>query len=398
MLEKKKGVSRRDFFKISGSLGVMGMKFLAGLSFFSCKGNGGVISKNDISFPSLEITGSYYDIGYKTGKAFSKFIHLGFERRKKWFGKLKDYIRNFGSVQYKGLLDSAKHYFPHLVEELRGWADGCGLPFDDLMILNCKPEISAMMKKSSSSGCSTIVVNSPVSFYIGHNEDGPWAYNDLMFMLKVTPQSGVTFLSLSYPGILPGKGPSINNYGIIMTTNYIGCEEWKIGVPRYFLDRAMLEAKTINEAIKIATHEERAYSYHHILASIKEKRVLSLECSLREYSIIEIKDIYYHTNHFVHEKMKSIPQFYEYVAPSSTIRYQIIEEEIKKIGSKAEATPQWIVGTLASHRGSPYSPCLHQYEGLESVTLASSLFDSRNETLYLYKNNPCKRMMMNYRI
>ena len=124
-----------------------------------------------------------------------------------------------------------------------------------------------------------------------------------MFMVKATPPSGVTFLTLTYPGHLMGNGPGINNHGIIQTTNYIGAMKWKIGIPRYFLNRAVLEARSLEEAVKIVTFHNRAFAYHHNIASVKQKRILSIEVTTDNYQVVEPENFYFHTNHLIQKEI-----------------------------------------------------------------------------------------------
>ena len=113
--------------------------------------------------------------------------------------------------------------------------------------------------------------------WLFHNEDGNRAYSDIMFVLKATPPSGVTYLSMVYPGIITGNGPSMNSRGIIQSTNYIGSTKSEAGIPRYILGRAVLEAQDLQEAQEIITMEPRAYPYHHNIGSFHDQRYFSLE-------------------------------------------------------------------------------------------------------------------------
>jgi hypothetical protein len=52
----------------------------------------------------------------------------------------------------------------------------------------------------------------------------------------------VSYIALVYPGIITGNGPSMNSRGIVQTTNYIGSVKSEVGIPRYIIGRAILEA------------------------------------------------------------------------------------------------------------------------------------------------------------
>ena len=101
---------------------------------------------------------------------------------------------------------------------------------------------------------------------LAHNEDGDDRNEGRMFVAKVTPPSGVRFISFVYPGLLPGNGPGFNDRGICQTTNYIEPKEVARGVPRYFVGRSVLEAKSLDEAVSLATCRERCGRAVSVLA------------------------------------------------------------------------------------------------------------------------------------
>ena len=210
-----------------------------------------------------------------------------------------------------------------------------------------------------------------------------------MFMIGATPPSGVSFLALVYPLHLIGNGPGFNDFGISQTTNFIACEESRSGVPRYFLNRAVLETKTIDEAVKMVTHPNRAFAYHHNIGSFKENRLVSVEVTPDKYEVFEPDDIYIHTNHLILDKTKNMPQDQEYLRSSSHVRYDVIEENIKNFRAE-DLTGKTMLDILSSHDRKPYSPCRHPEGNIMGQTLASAVIDLKDSSMTIYKGNPCK--------
>jgi isopenicillin-N N-acyltransferase-like protein len=347
------------------------------------------------SFPMLDVSGSYYDIGYAIGKTFGDSIHRIFRRRADWFKRLKDFAKADPDRYAEKLKIEAKKYYPNLFEELRGIADGARLPFDDIFLLNIKAEINAKMTitervSQDTPGCSTIYLIRDDKKLILHNEDGNAAYKDVMFMLKATPPSGITFLVLTYPGIFAGNGPGMNSHGITQTTNYIASMKWKIGIPRYFLNRAVLEARTLKEAVNIITHPKRAFAYHHNLSSFKTGEALSVEVTPDDYSIYKPRGIYFHTNHHILEGTKELEQDMSYVNSSSMSRYRVIAEEVNELNTLKDVTEKDLLGILSSHKNAPYSPCRHPKGEVKGTTLATAVIDITDASMKIYKGNPCE--------
>jgi len=293
-------------------------------------------------------------------------------------------------------LARAKAHFPAVLEELRGWADGSQVAFYDLVALNLKAELGAMMRagtgpQAECPGCSTLALNHAGRLLLAHNEDGDAAYADLMFLLTVHCEGQPAFTCLSYPGILPGNGPAANSAGLVLTTNYIASTNWRIGVPRYFLDRAVLTAGSLDEAVRIACHPERAFAFHFNLASSTERRILSVETSLDRQAVHEVSGLYVHTNHLVLEETRDAPQDMDYVGSSSQSRYRVLSAWRERVkGLLAGLDGPALVKALASHEGAPYSPCRHPTGQIRGQTLATSLFDLSARRWSLYAGNPCR--------
>ena len=170
-----------------------------------------------------EVSGSAYECGYQSGRHFRKNIQTAFNRRRAWFEPIRRYMQADLDGRCHAFLKSAQQHYPETVEELKGWSDGSEVPFLDLVALNLKAELQAMMKQAQPEcpGCSTIALVTPDQMHLVHNEDGDRAYADLMFLLTIKQPHKPTITSLTYPGILPGNGPALNSAGLVLTTNYI---------------------------------------------------------------------------------------------------------------------------------------------------------------------------------
>lgn len=286
----------------------------------------------------------------------------------------------------------AETHYPNLMEELRGMASGAEIPFKDLFLLNIHAEISTRMttrSESESPGCSTIYWHTDRDRLLFHNEDGHLAYQGLMFMVKATLPSGVTVLTLTYPGFLMGNGPALNSHGIFQTTNFISSSECRIGIPRYFLGRAALEAKTLEQAIRIVTRPERAFAYHHNLGSVQEKKIYSVEVTPDNFQITEPGHLYIHTNHLILDQTRSFSQNWNYVHSSSMSRYMVISESLERLKRSPNLKVGNIMDVLSSHERSPYSPCRHPRGPVKGATLATAVINLSGATMSIYRGNPC---------
>ncbi|MFP4527763.1 MAG: C45 family autoproteolytic acyltransferase/hydrolase [Candidatus Kapaibacterium sp.] len=341
-------------------------------------------------FDYIEAEGSHYDIGYAIGKYCGDTIRAIMKDRAEWLDNILSIEESPSGREFSAdMFDTLEATFPNFILELHGMAEGSGIDFRKIWAMSIKSELEAHGEENP--GCSTIYYNKNGNNWLFHNEDGHDAYHRRMLVLRAKPPSGVSFYTLVYPGIIPGVGPSMNDRGIIQTTNFIGTTRPGRGIPRYFLGRAILEAKSLDEAVEFATMAPRAFPWHHNLASTKTGEYISVE-TLPEGEVGKSnpEDIYLHTNHAIHPRTTSyVHQDLEYKNSSSISRYRVLSKKIEDTGGEI-AKPGVALDWLSSHESRPYSPCRHPEGDIMGRTLATAFFDIGNRTMMIYKGNPCE--------
>lgn len=349
------------------------------------------------SFPCLSVSAaSHFELGRALGQAGAAAIHASLRDRGEWFQELKDFAEARPRERLDPFLAAAEKHFPHLVDELRGLAQGAGLAFRDLFILNLNPELSAIRRDPTPAAydCSSLLYRRRGRVLLAHNEDGANANRGRLLMLRAKLPNGLVILGLVYPGILPGNAPGLNSAGLIHTCNYVAATGWRPGIPRYFLDRAALEARSLEEAIDRVTHPARAYAQNHNLVSLRDQRAVGVEVSPGKFSIAEVDGIYAHANHFLQPSMQAKAQQEQYVAGSRS-RQAVLKEKAEKLLAQKAVRGEDLMRVLSSHRGRPLCPCRHPSWNPGS-TLGSALFEG--PTLRLFKGNPCRRRFTDYRL
>jgi hypothetical protein len=344
-------------------------------------------------FPLLEASGSSYEVGRAIGRRLETQIREGLRRRAAWFDGLRDFAMQDRASRFDPFVDAAREHFPEILDELRGWSDGSGVPFDDLMVLNLKAELSTLRAAGApeTPGCSTVAFAHGGRCLLAHNEDGHRANEGLMFLVRVSRPDRPDFLCLTYPGILCGNGPAVNEAGIVLTTNYIGGLDVRLGVPRYVISRAALDSESLAEAVETVSHPLRAFSFHYNLGSRSEGRILSVETSVDAVATHEVDGLYVHTNHFRLPGMEEVPQDREYVTTSSISRFQVLEAEAARLRDRPEGLDgEAMIGMLSRHERAPYSPCRHPAGEVTGMTLGSALFDVGGGGLRMCYANPCR--------
>ena len=345
-------------------------------------------------FPVVKASGSPFDLGQAIGKATRKQIDTLLKRRSKWFKELKGFALSDRKARIDGFAAAIQKHHPEVMAELRGLARGAGRSLDEIMVLNLQPELAGLKERSSCGECSTFHLVDQNRILLLHNEDDHDANRDLMYLIRARPKDRPAFVSLAYPGVIPGNVPAITSAGIVRTTNYIGASEVRVGVPRYVLGRALLDAKTVEAGLGILTNKEGAYSFHVNLGSEKERKLVSIE--IGPGGIHDVRqtrnEIYIHTNHYILPKMKKVPEISAYVGGSSQSRFQVLKKALGSLPKLPEVKLSNLARLLSSHQAvtQPYSPCRHPKGKVKGRTVATAMFDVLAPTFTLLEGNPCE--------
>ena len=172
-----------------------------------------------------------------------------------------------------------------------------------------------------------------------------------------------------------------------MTTNFIYTRKVCLGVGRYFLDRLAMEARSLDEALRICTHPERAYAFHHVIASASEGRMLAVEVTPTRKSVQTVEGLYLHTNHLVHAALADEPEDAAHVGKSSLSRWRALERWRASRREAGRPHGAELVHALSSHESQPLSLCRHPAGELRGSTLLTALFEGRR--MRVYRGQPC---------
>jgi len=235
---------------------------------------------------------SYYDVGKQIGIA-TKELHREFYNRfvpeLPWEHLIRD------SLPY---LEITQKYFPHLIEEMKGLANGIEMPFERVWAFNCRDEIITSFTEK----CSSVFVKTSSGWVVGHNEDDFWRgfqsgeMRSYYFMISKTI-SGNNMTYLACPFMLGGETVSINSSGIIQTINTLHHSNTQIGVPKNIIARAVAEADSIESVQVIFNTIKRASGYCHTL--LIKNNLYCIESNAQQFEFIQTSDRFVHTNHYL---------------------------------------------------------------------------------------------------
>lgn len=330
-------------------------------------------------FPYLEVSGSYYEVGFKIGGFLKDKIQERIGLRRESTHNYKDYLGQIGP--YK---EEAQKTFPKLIEELRGYADGAGVSFDECFLANTREVfdyyISQWEKRHGPDHCTIVVSLGENKTVVGHNEEDwlPEAIDDL-YVLKANI-NGVSFMGLNYITELSGNSASLNSCGLVQCINTLYSDN-RVGVPRNFLARAVLECTSLDETEKLIEGTKRASGFNHVL--VKDREIRNVETLSRAVGVQRISgQVCAHTNHFLSPKLEP---FEKNSYPGTKRRLKRARELVRPSMKPAE-----MISLLSDSSDSEYPICN------ASETIGSVVIIPEEKEVWVCYGHPCAGEFVKY--
>ncbi len=329
-------------------------------------------------FPYLEVRGTHRDIGHIVGETFRDKIRENVSVRKNTIPEYRD----LRYISQKYFIETL-HQFPRYIEELTATAIAANVGLMDLFFTNTRSLydegiVSEKGELVIHDRCTTVVSFNEKGVIVGHNED--WDIKNIndLYILKATV-GGTTFIGLNYVNELPGTSAAMNNWGLVQGINEVHQKE-KVGIPKNFLARAVLECKTIGQALALLQQVKLDTGYNHVL--IQKDKVANIEIAGGETDIVINKDrAYVHTNH----SLSDLKKHETYYTISSERRFSKASKLIKINMSKTE-----IINILSDHTDETYPICRHD------ATMASLVFNPNKGQMEVCYGPPCQGNFTTY--
>lgn len=321
----------------------------------------------------LYLNKSPYDNGKLSGEYFEKKIKIDIDNVKNIL--LDNNIKAKIIKQFNAL----KNEYPRYYDEVIGKADG--LKIDRLLYfaILC-PEITNINFEH----CTTIMCKKDNGkFIISHNEDDDYVEGNFC-LSKVKIDDENWFVTNDMYNMPFGNGISWNSYGIVKTINYCHNDITDINnYPRYFAQRHLSEAKSIDDLINKCKEMKVASGFHVNAIDINKNIAVSIEVYTDEVDVEFIDDYYIHSNHFIHKKLNENPKT-DY-GSNTVFRLNKCYELLKKKTMKE-------IQTILSYRSpeDKFENSILQTKDDPYITLFNFSYDTDNKnTIYLsnYINN-----------
>lgn len=321
---------------------------------------------------TFSVKGDYYECGFQIGRNMKTSIRYRLSKMLK--GRdIADFLPDLKKINTK-----CEKKYPNLIRELHGIADGSGQDYWKLLFCN-SPELRQAVQ-----GCTSLASASQGKIILAHNEDGSKGTRKKDVALVKYSIKGVTFHTFMYAGELAGNAFSWNSRHMYMSVNYLEpAKPYSVNrIPRYFTARALIEAKSIPDALKIMKSSHDASGFHYYIG--KGKELLSIEQCQGSLSIKKVRGSIFHTNHYIHSQFKKFSMFSD---KDSRTRYGRVKELENEVSDPLDI--------LFDRKNVPYPIYGSSKDDLH--TLCTVLFDPQKKKVTLYPKRS-RRVYRSYTI
>lgn len=241
----------------------------------------------------LHVKGTPYEMGYQQGALLKDDIHelvrFLFDVKAK---ELKIEVVPGLTVQPdpKAIIGTItkiqEKYVPErFYEEMRGVADGSGVPYDDIVRANFIPELFhcsgfALSGKATKDG----------TLYHGRILDYgcDWRLQEHAVLVVGQPEGRIPFVNVAYAGFIGSVTGMNARHVAIGEMGGGGTGHWQ-GMPMALLVRSVLEdADDLDEAIGIFRDTPRTCEYYYVISDGKTGRAVGMEGSWNVFGVVQM--------------------------------------------------------------------------------------------------------------
>ncbi|KAA8906852.1 hypothetical protein TRICI_005091 [Trichomonascus ciferrii] len=343
-----------------------------------------------MSVPEIRVKGSPYEIGFGHGSQAKDRVRRSIEFYTAYFKDMAnvswDEVRRV-SLEFR---PSIEQRFPELFEELRGLAEGAGLPLADVMALNVRTEIAfGLQITQATDGCTAMYWRaSPKEVFLAQNWDWKEAQADALIALNAAPDGHPRFQIMTEAGILGKIG--LNEHGVGCCLNAIsatGLDASKL--PVHLALRRILNFDSAARAAQFLEKEYPCASAAHILVGDRDTGT-GLEFSSTDVQELlpDANNCIFHSNHYVVDHYREDGQKIVDVGPKdSPFRLKRISEITRTLSPTVPS----IQSAFADKANYPGSICRQTQGEVESTTLFNIVMDLASAKAHVIIGKPDQR-------
>ena len=337
-------------------------------------------------YPLYRASGSHRQLGREHGEQAASRIRAHIEymcsTQRLTLAALRE-----KALRFEGLFE---RHCPHLLEEMRGLAEGAGITHAEALAVNIRGELGHV----SDRGCTTYVIGRRGTalreILVGQNSDMNTENIRLGYVLHLKPQGKPEVMLWTFGGMIGYHG--MNSAGIAHFANALGGgPRGRFAMPHYPVKRMLLECTRMDEVLKLlranpagfqrklcSVRRERGYPgpRNHYLRSAAVARWRGrLSCAYQPLPGSPVQ----HTENYAKGWQDSQPRLDRMNSLIRTRFGAIGVDDMKAF--------------LSDHSGRPTSICRHDGD---SRTVAAIIAEPAARRMHVAAGNPCESRFVTY--
>lgn len=260
-------------------------------------------------FPLIEVTGPPRERGRQYGQQAATRIARGIEHYASQLERMT-FDRAAIRAAVQDYVPHIRRFEPAYVDEMRGIAEGAGVAFEDIVLLNARTEIlklgarrAAAADAPDEEACTGVIAlpEATESRRVIHAQNWDWKAEcvETAVVLSIRRDDGPDLLTFTEAGGLARSG--FNAAGIAITANYLECDRdyRTLGVPLALIRRKVLESAHLALAMH-AVYATPKSGANNMMISHVGGVAIDFECAPDEtFPVHPDRGLIVHANHWV---------------------------------------------------------------------------------------------------
>jgi isopenicillin-N N-acyltransferase like protein len=361
--------------------------------FFSAVGSGAILASTTkadpppSAYPLFRAAGSHRELGRQHGEQASDKIKSHVAKIAAESGYSQVQLRD-RALAFENLF---KTYSPHLLEEIRGLAEGARIPMAEALAVNIRDPL----RLAAPPGCTSFVIRRTGTLghqmLAGKNSDMDPSILRLGYMLHLKPLNKPEVLMWTFGGMIGYHG--MNSVGVAEFDNALfGAgppRRW--GMPHYPAKRLMLECDHVDRIVRLYKTIPVAMNTNYVVCD-GHGNMLDIEATTAGPEVLMDRGAGYlaHTNHFLSHNYpgrENFPADWKDSFPRLARMNSLIQV---RFGSLEVGDFKKF---LSDHVGYPTSICRHAGN---SLTVSSLIAEPAEGKMHVTFGNPCEARYVTY--
>jgi isopenicillin-N N-acyltransferase like protein len=294
-------------------------------------------------------------------------------------------------------LPAFEAFAPHLVEEIRGIAEGAGVAFATALLVNVRAEVAGVRVGSVQvEGCTAFAAGRGATargdILIGQNQDQAPEMEAFGVVVRVRPDDGPPVVMATFGGLV--GYPGLNGEGVAHVQNALANGAWRHALPHYPLKRVLLEQGSVAGCLGVFDRAPLASCGNYVLADGRG-RIVDVESTPDGYAVLEPEGgLLVHANHFRSDRFRPQERLLGSL-PDSAPRTERLQALLA--ARRGAITLHTVQQALRDHEGGETAICRHE-PGRPMQTIASIIAEPGQGRLHVARGNPCQRDYVTYSV